>query len=36
MKNRWLLMPVARMAASDGARVDAAFDRVKLVLVKSR
>ncbi len=36
MKNRWLLVTVACVVAGDNARVDAAFDQVKLVLVKLR
>ena len=36
MKNRWLSVTVACVVTSNCARVDAAFDQVKLVLVKLR
>ncbi len=36
MKNRWLSVTAACEGTSNCARVDAAFDQVKLVLVKLR
>ena len=36
MKNRWLLVTVACEGTSNCARVDIAFDQVKLMLVKLR